>query len=1087
MEEKTEKNLNCDDSQKKRYEMEEEEPILRDSGIPFLTDEESLKHYDITFGASKKRKIDIKLKKEEKMEFFESSEEENKLNDLNKINIEGKEERIHKKLKINQNGVLKYGVVPAKSKKYQKIIEIKQEVIDCKPKNEIQDFKHSQSQLISKIKNNKDKKMSSANHSIKKISLDEIEDTLNFLLEIRKYKYDDLQELTERLSANHYQSDETAQLLKKKILILKMETLSKQEGSIITYQSFKDFFLEAQKLSKIYPDDSNITKINIRLDIISTMAEDKVSDINKILTLELLEKYPRVAGYIDYTQELMDQQVMIKATNIIKEIDRNDFGENINNENKMKKKKTLKNSEINQTYEKERLKEDMNEEIIISNKHKNKEKIKEKEKKLKVFNSHQEEKDREKNGIQQKEREIVKNNILSKDYQKETQKSKPKCNEKNFELADNLSESDKFAILQKKLEMIQKEMKLLQKRTQANEQQKDNSKIIGKLIGIDRAKSPEKNNIKEKFVKKIIIDVPIEIDCIRTIRDILQDYENLSLNPIKSLEYSNLIYRSFPEIRSSKEKFLQFTKLLTNILKHNFISKHLILTRFDPQILSNILKKDNLELKNYEKSLKIENLKQNLSMADKTQNKDYEVPIKKLTTKKSSIDYDAFETGMINEVAIKPKKLKGLILKSEIPVNPSTQIEKKLFINLKKMNSSGEKQNLLKKLLNKTKPINKIDVNTKNKEKYSGLGLASKSSILENDDDLTRFSSDAEEANLDDKLLYLSNKEPKYFPLKSVIKKQPPILYDPDDPDTNTVEEARAGTALKGLIKIIDPKLVISHSTGNAVNSYLYGEKANELPIENFMRGNSEKLYDPLLIDSISMEKEYDYCDTTMGDMWNIEPIEENNDKLLQKRFRKGSTEVEELEGNMISKKIKTEDSFSMCKDIDASDISQIKSTKITENNKKLVDSFMNEFRSLLEPKNKLNATHENLPKKNLSSKGQKLNYCNNISEDDDILPKIKVPQQLNSKSIEKISSKLDTNAKHSFENVLLNQLNKNHYDRPKQKPPSIQKSMDVVHQPNYLSKLLSLQPQSFRSNENIQTNQENVRDKSSILKQSEN
>ena len=93
------------------------------------------------------------------------------------------------------------------------------------------------------------------------------------------------------------------------------------------------------------------------------------------------------------------------------------------------------------------------------------------------------------------------------------------------------------------------------------------------------------------------------------------------------------------------------------------------------------------------------------------------------------------------------------------------------------------------------------------------------------------------------------------------------------------------------------------------------------------------------------------------------------------------------------------------------------------------------------------------------------------------------------SKNTEKITSKLDNNAKNSFENVLLNQLNKNHYDKQKQQPPSIllqQKSMDAVHQPNYLSKLLSLQPQSFRSNENIQTNQENVRDKSNILKQSE-
>ena len=570
------------------------------------------------------------------------------------------------------------------------------------------------------------------------------------------------------------------------------------------------------KLSNIFPDDTNIIKINNRLDIVDTMAEDKIYEINKISTLEALERYPRVSGYIDYTQELINQKGVIKEANIIEEIDKNDIGDNVKNEEqdfpKCTKKKELRNNDST----KEKSKEDTDEELVKSTEQKTKEKMKVKNAKIKMSNSQQEENDKMKNVNQQKGRD--QENINKKIMNKERQKSKPKEKENRDESSNNSSESDdnKVAELQKTVLIMQKQMKLLQKKSDANIQQKDNSKINRKFKEIERTKSPEKNDFKdkEKLLKKIITDVPTEIDCISTIKDILQYNENFNLNSIESLDYSHLIYKSFPKVRISKEKFLQFIKLLNNILKHVFISKHLVENRFNPHIFSNILKKSNLELKNYERSLKDQNPKQNAFMSNKFQNVDYEVPIKKKKTKKALINYDAdanlIEIPMTKEETAKTKKMKPIILKSEISGNSSPQINEKLFIDFQRVNSSGKKPNLLKKLINKTELASEFKDNSKVLEKYLDFSeyLPSKPIILiekDDSDDLTRFS-DSGETRLNENFLsldYDSDKEPKYFPIKSITRKKQPILYDPDNPDT-IIEEGSNGSPPKGsILKVI--------------------------------------------------------------------------------------------------------------------------------------------------------------------------------------------------------------------------------------------------------------------------------------------
>ena len=261
----------------------------------------------------------------------------------------------------------------------------------------------------------------------------------------------------------------------------------------------------------------------------------------------------------------------------------------------------------------------------------------------------------------------------------------------------------------------------------------------------------------------------------------------------------------------------------------------------------------------------------------------------------------------------------------------------------------------------------------------------------------------------------------------------------------------------KGLIKTLDPDIVISFFQGK--------NTANDLLIENH---SSVKFNDPLLNSPVSMDTRYDYSDNTGGNMWNSEHIQKNDEKLLQKRSRRGSVDLEDHEGNIMGKKLKTDNSFLTNKYINASfnEISQNASKTIVEDNKKLVTSFMSEFKQLFGQKTKINTPQNNFSKKNISSNGQKYKNYNNVPANENMLTKMK-QLQLDTKSIEKITSKLDGNAKQTFENVLLNILDKQRCQPAskltQQKPISASRNLE----PNYISKLLSFQCQSVGSNQN--------------------
>lgn len=295
-------------------------------------------------------------------------------------------------------------------------------------------------------------------------------------------------------------------------------------------------------------------------------------------------------------------------------------------------------------------------------------------------------------------------------------------------------------------------------------------------------KEQESKKVVEPFVPK----TEEEHQYVGAIKKMLTLSEDIRVSDLQLTTYARSIIATFPEVLDSLEAFARVTGRLKTLLKYPLITKRLVRRNFDSNYLSKLIRKEEVDLKSYEKRLRDQD---NLMNSDEKGLAPHETLTKKLKREGQEVTPFSPSRGFENDSPpISPDK-RGENQNTTASPNPFSACH----IDKLSRTDSGKRRNPLRKLL-KGEDVSDF-LNEEDSRNFSNYGDSQEYDFNRGDQDA--FSENEDEKKYEgvqpeSEIKYDKNLLAK--PLKASVgkgqrKPTETILYDPDNPNAEPILE----------------------------------------------------------------------------------------------------------------------------------------------------------------------------------------------------------------------------------------------------------------------------------------------------------
>lgn len=291
-------------------------------------------------------------------------------------------------------------------------------------------------------------------------------------------------------------------------------------------------------------------------------------------------------------------------------------------------------------------------------------------------------------------------------------------------------------------------------------------------------KEQESKKVVEPFVPK----TEEEHQYVGAIKKILTMSEDIQVSDLQLTTYARCIIATFPEVLDSLEAFSRVTGRLKTLLKYPFITKRLVRRNFDSNYLSRLIRKEEADLKSYEKKLRDQG---GLMNSDEKGLAPHETLTKKFKREGQEVTPFSPSKGFEDDSPpISPDR-------KDTTASPNPFAA--CHIDQLSRTDSGRRRNPLRKLL-KGEDVSDF-LNEEDSRNFSNYGGSQEYDFTRGDQDA--FSENEEEKKYqgvqpESEIKYDKNLLAK--PLKASVgkgqrKPTETILYDPDNPNTEPILE----------------------------------------------------------------------------------------------------------------------------------------------------------------------------------------------------------------------------------------------------------------------------------------------------------